>query len=32
MGCDLAQGYLIARPMRLADLEAFLRSRERKVG
>jgi EAL domain-containing protein (putative c-di-GMP-specific phosphodiesterase class I)/GGDEF domain-containing protein len=32
MGCDLAQGYLIARPMPLADLVAFLRSRERKVG
>ncbi len=32
MGCDLAQGYLIARPMPLADLVAFLRGRERKVG
>ena len=25
MGCDLAQGYLIAWPMRLPDLEKFLR-------
>jgi diguanylate cyclase len=25
MGCDLAQGYLIAWPMRLLDLENFLR-------
>jgi EAL domain-containing protein (putative c-di-GMP-specific phosphodiesterase class I) len=25
MGCDLAQGYLIARPMPLADLEKLLR-------
>jgi len=24
MGCDLAQGYLIARPMPLADLIAYL--------
>jgi EAL domain-containing protein (putative c-di-GMP-specific phosphodiesterase class I)/GGDEF domain-containing protein len=32
MGCDLAQGYLIARPMPLADLMAFLRSRALKVG
>lgn len=27
MGCDLAQGYLIARPMPLADLVAFLDER-----
>jgi EAL domain-containing protein (putative c-di-GMP-specific phosphodiesterase class I) len=24
MGCDLAQGYFIARPMPLPDLETFL--------
>ena len=24
MGCDLAQGYLIAKPMPLKDLVAFL--------
>jgi EAL domain-containing protein (putative c-di-GMP-specific phosphodiesterase class I)/GGDEF domain-containing protein len=27
MGCDVAQGYLIARPMPLLDLESFLRGR-----
>jgi EAL domain-containing protein (putative c-di-GMP-specific phosphodiesterase class I) len=32
MGCDLAQGYLIARPMPLADLVAFLGGRARKAG
>jgi EAL domain-containing protein (putative c-di-GMP-specific phosphodiesterase class I)/GGDEF domain-containing protein len=32
MGCDLAQGYLIARPMPLTDLVAFLGNRERKAG
>jgi EAL domain-containing protein (putative c-di-GMP-specific phosphodiesterase class I)/GGDEF domain-containing protein len=32
MGCDLAQGYLIARPMPLTELVAFLGNRERKVG
>jgi EAL domain-containing protein (putative c-di-GMP-specific phosphodiesterase class I) len=24
MGCDIAQGYLIARPMPLSDLATFL--------
>jgi EAL domain-containing protein (putative c-di-GMP-specific phosphodiesterase class I)/GGDEF domain-containing protein len=32
MGCDMAQGFLIARPMPLTDLVAFLGGRERKVG
>jgi EAL domain-containing protein (putative c-di-GMP-specific phosphodiesterase class I) len=32
MGCDLAQGYLIARPMPLTELVAFLGNRERKAG
>jgi EAL domain-containing protein (putative c-di-GMP-specific phosphodiesterase class I) len=31
MGCDLAQGYLIARPMPLADLVTFLGSRALKA-
>jgi diguanylate cyclase (GGDEF)-like protein len=29
MGCDIAQGYLYAKPMPLADLEAWLIGRER---
>jgi EAL domain-containing protein (putative c-di-GMP-specific phosphodiesterase class I) len=32
MGCDLAQGYLIARPMPLADLVTFLGGRALKAG
>ena len=32
MGCDLAQGYGIARPMPLADLTLHLGRRERKTG
>jgi diguanylate cyclase (GGDEF)-like protein len=33
MGCDLAQGYFVARPMAVADLAAFLRSeREQAAG
>ena len=31
MGCDLAQGYLIARPIPRADLVAFLHDRARKA-
>ena len=31
MGCDLAQGYLIARPMPFADLVAFLADEDRNV-
>lgn len=31
MGCDLAQGYLIARPMPLADLVTFLGNRALKA-
>ena len=33
MGCDMAQGYFIARPMPAADLAAFLqREREEAAG
>ncbi|HXA41195.1 MAG TPA: EAL domain-containing protein, partial [Phenylobacterium sp.] len=32
MGCDLAQGYLIAKPMPLKDLLAFLADEERNQG
>jgi len=31
MGCDLAQGYFIARPMPLADLLVYLGRRERRA-
>ena len=31
MGCDMAQGYFIARPMPLAQLEAFLDGQARPV-
>ncbi len=32
MGCDMAQGYVIARPMPLAELMRYLGRRERKTG
>lgn len=32
IGCDMAQGFLIARPMPLAELIAFLGGRARKTG
>jgi len=32
MGCDLVQGYFIARPMPLAELMVFLTRGERVAG